>query len=418
MLPTTGSTRSTTPTPATYSTESLSSSYHDGSYGPHHRASLPLLQTRSAYPDYDSYGTSPPDEYSYSSSSLPRQPSYSSTYGIESFRPLTAGSVVAPLTSTSMYYEPGTAFSGSFGTLQAAPNYTHPTYPPTPTSRVSSASSEAFSPLNMASMHSSLPQQTVQERRLPMLPIPYTVTHAQPTYMIPEVPPIRPLGSFSEPRPHINGIYGRTGMPWSSDSHRGSSSSRIGSLSSLPLPRTDSAHPTSESTAPSYTSDPILGYQFSASTGSPTTSSTAGSTMSESFQGASSTSSSSMLPPTSRTRIPRGSSYPNLPSLTGGNADEYQQRSSSSSREAAASLYSFSTGVDPSDRAPSERHRHHRHHHNNNDDASRSEYRSSHHQHAAGIDDSRQRSCSDQQQQQQRSATSHRISVSSLNARS
>ncbi|CZT15302.1 uncharacterized protein RCC_01166 [Ramularia collo-cygni] len=414
VLPTTGVERSTTPTTATYSAATLSGAYQNGVYQSGHRPSLPLLQTRLAYPEYESYGTSPPDEYSCSSSSLPRQHSYSSSnYGAESFRPWTAGTIVAPVTSTSVYYEPGTAFSASFGSLQAAPSYTPTAYTPAPVNRLPGASSEAFSPLNMASMHTSLPSQTVQERRLP---IPYTQTHAPPTYMTPEVPQIRPLGSFTEPRAHINGIYSRNGMPWSSDNPATSStSSRVGSLSSIPNPRNDSANTTSGSTSSSYTSDPILGYQFSASTGSPTTSPTAGPPLSESFQGASNTASAFMLPPASRTRIPRGSSYPNLPSLTGGSGDEYQQpssSSSSSSREAAASLYSFSTGVDLSDRVSSERQRHHRHRHNN-DEQSHTSHRTSQPQHAASVDELRRRS----HDQQQRSSTAHRMSVSNINGR-
>lgn len=367
----------------------------------------------SAFPEYDTYGTSPADDFSYSSSSsLPRQPSYSSSsYGAESFRPWTAGSSSAPVTSTSMYYEPGAAFTGSFGTLQAGPAYT-----PAPVNRLPSVASEAFSPLNMASMHSSLPSQTVQERRLP---IPFTQTYAPPTYSVPELPQIRPLGSFTEPRAHINGIYSQTGMPWSSKSQTGSST-RSESLSSLPMPDTGSSHAASVSS--SYTSDPILGYQFSASTGSPTISPTAGPALSESLPGT-----NAMLPP-SRRRISRGSqSHPNLPSLTGGSGDDYQYRSSSS-REAAASLYSFSTGVDPSDRsASSERksHQHHQHHHNNNsnDQSQGSNGYTTHHrqpqpQHAASVDELRQRSSHDHHQQQQRAAaTAHRISVSSLNAR-
>lgn len=407
LLPTPSRARSITPTPVANSTESVASSYDNGLYP---RPSLPILQTRSAYGDYDPYGTSPPQDYSYSTSSTPRQPTYSSSYGAESFRPWLAGSASAPGTSTSMFYESGASFGESFGSLQAAP-----TYAPAATNRLPRVSSEALSPLNMASMHSSLPSQTVQERTLPA---PFTVTTAPPAYDISGVPQIRPLGSFTKPRPHINGIYSRNSMPWSSDAQIGSSSTvRAPSLSSLPIPALGSA--SSGSSSSSYTSDPILGYQFSTSTGSPTISPTAGPALSQSFPSASSiaaSTSSSMLPP-SRRRVLRGSSHPNLPSLIGGN-DDYR-RSSPSSQEAAASLYSFSTDIDTSDRHSA---RHHHYNNNDRDDHSQSQngyttYRHSQPQHAASLDELRRRSSCDQQQQQQRPTTAHRMSVSNLHAR-
>lgn len=375
-----------------------------------------MLQTRTAYGEYDPYGTSPPDDYSYSASSTPRQPTYSSSYGAESFRPWTASSNSGQVTSASMYYEPGTSFGGSFGGLQAAPTYT-----PASSNRLPSVSNEALSPLNMASMHSSLPSQTVQERRLP---IPFTVTQAPPTYDISEVPQIRPLGSFAEPRAHINGIYSRNGMPWSSDTQMGTATNRTGSFNSLPMPPVGSA--SSGSTSSSYTSDPILGYQFSTSSGSPAMSPTAGPALTESLPGASSTASSSMLPP-SRRRISRGSSHPNLASLIG--ASENYHRSSSS-REAAASLYSFSTGIETCDRVSSERHtsrqdqRNNSQHNDNDQSQSQSHsgystYRQPQQQHAASVNELRRRSSYDQQQQQQqqRTTSGQLMSTSTLSGR-
>lgn len=413
MLPASSSMASATPASASasasYSSDSSTSSYSSGLYQTHQRPSLPMLQTRTAYPEYDSYNTSPVDEYAYTAAAVPRHESFSSNFSTESFRPYTSASVSAPATSTSMYYEPGAAFS--FGSLQTAPGY-----PVTPMSRLSSVSGEVFSPLNMSSLHSTLPTQsvppqTVQERRLP---IPYP--QQQPTCTTAEVPQIRPLTSFTEPHPraHIGGIYSRHGMSWSSGSPIVSRSGSMTNLSaaqhSMPL---SSSAPGASS---SLMTEPVLGYQFSASSGSPEVSPTTGPALSESYSSTSgsSTAGSTMLPPATL-RYSVSGSLPNLPALSG---NDEQQRRPSTSHETAATLYSFSSGVDVSDQATPARQLTS----GTTDDAatpshhySRAPLRQPQPQHAASLDELRRRSSYDHQQAQ-RAATAHRMSVSNLNA--
>ncbi|KXT16254.1 hypothetical protein AC579_6946 [Pseudocercospora musae] len=413
MLPTSSSISSATPASASasasYSSDSSTSSYSSGLYQTHQRPSLPMLQTRTAFPEYDSYNTSPVDEYAYTAAAVPRHESFSSNFSTESFRPYTSASVPTPATSTSMYYEPGAAFS--FGSLQAAPGY-----PVTPMTRLSSVSGEVFSPLNMSSLHSTLPTQsvppqTVQERRLP---IPYP--QQQPTYTAVEVPQIRPLTSFTEPHPraHIGGIYSRHGMSWSSGSpvvsRSGSTTNLSAGQHSMPL---SSSAPGASS---SLMTEPVLGYQFSASSGSPEVSPTTGPALSESYSSTSgsSTAGSTMLPP-AMLRYSVSGSVPNLPALSG---NDDQQRRPSTSHETAATLYSFSSGVDVSDRATPAR----QITSGTSDDAatpshhySRAPLRQPQPQHAASLDELRRRSSYDHQQAQ-RAATAHRMSVSNLNA--
>jgi hypothetical protein len=357
------------------------------------------------YSEYD-YGSSATDEYTYSSSML-RQ-SMSSNHGAESFRPYTTGPLSAPATSSSMYYESGTPFG--FGNLQGAP------YTAAPASRLSSTAVEALSPLNMASMHSSLPSQTVQERRLP---VPYIQAYQQRA-STPEVPHIRPLGSFNETRAHINGIHSRTGMPWSMDN------SRNDSINTLQNSQAQSVSTSGDmGSAYSNSNDPAFGYQFRASSKSPAVSPTTNSSISDNYQTANAGYKSTplmMMPPASTKRSSRtGTTRLSLPSL--GGADDY--RRSSSSREAATSLYSFSTGVDTESTTSTDRH-HYLRHTNSNDDFKMappndqqkrfSSPRQSQPQHSASVDELRRRSSLDQQQQQ-RAATAHRMSVPNLNAR-
>ncbi|SMQ49625.1 unnamed protein product [Zymoseptoria tritici ST99CH_3D7] len=390
-LPVVGSNSVTSPV------DIATTAYDVGIYQPHHRQSLPMLQTRMAYSDYD-YGSSSVDDYTYSAS-MPRQ-SVSINHGLESFRPYTSGPLSAPATSSSMYYESGTPFS--YGNLQGAP-YTMPT------SRLPSAAGEAFSPLNMASMHSSLPSQTVQERRLPF---PHQPAYPQrvPT---PEVPQIRPLGSFNESRAHITGIHSRTGMPWSTGTSRNDSINGV-----------NQSVPTSSDISSTYPSnnDPAFGYQFRASTKSPAISPTTTSSLSDSFQSTNVDYKSTplmMLPPTSTKRTSRASTTrPVLPSI-GGNED--YRRPSSSSREAAASLYSFSTGVDVDTTTSADRHQIRQA--NGSDDYKmvpndqQQRYTSPRHSqptHSASVDELRRRSSFDQQQQQQRAATAHQYSLKKI----
>lgn len=397
MMPASGASTSTN-TASAYGADASVGTYDTTPYHTQgqHRPSLPTLQTRTAYPEYDAYNTSPLDEYTYASSSsnVPRQ-SISSAYSAGNFRPWTSGSVSAPVTSTSMYYEPGAAFS--FGDLNAAGPF-----PSTPMSRLPSVTADAFSPLNMASLHSSLPTQTVQERRLP---VPYTQSYQQASYSTADVPQIRPLGSVpdQQPRAHINGIHSRNGMPWSNDGNLERSVPRSESMSGLPAAQYNGLpmSSTAASTNSSLMTEPILGYQFAATTSSPEVSPTSGPALSESFSSTSSGASvPGMLPPASNIR----SSYSSYASVE----EPHQQHARpSSSREAnTTSLYSYSSGVDkydsrqsPEEETPTPQQRY-------------TQLRHPQPQHAASLDELRRRASYDQ-----RAATAHRMSVSNLSAR-
>lgn len=390
-MPASSGVATATPTTATYGTDATTSAYDAGLYQTHHRPSLPMLQTRSAYPEYDSYNASPAEDYTYATSTIQRQQSFPSSYGAESFRPWTSGSISAPVTSASMYYEPGSAFS--FGTLQV---------PSLPTGRLPSVTGEPFSPLNMGSLHSSLPTQTVQERRLPM---PYTQSYTQPSYSA-EVPQIRPLGSVSEGRMVINGIHSRNSMPWSVDSSSMPPSSRHGSINGLPAVQQHQQHGLPIPTSTGSMAEPtILGYQFSASSTSPDISPTSGPTLSESFSSTASSAAGAAMPPPSHIRYSSSHTHH-------GSTDSPRP---SSARAAAASLYSFSAGVDTTERgSTSDRH-------GSTDDSvltatPQHNYmpplRHPQPQHAASLDELRRRSANDE-----RAATAHRMSVSNLNAR-
>ncbi|KAK4503617.1 hypothetical protein PRZ48_004532 [Zasmidium cellare] len=392
IMPTSSGVAAGTPTTATYGTDVTTSAYDTSLYQTHHRPSLPMLQTRSAYPEYDSYNASPADDYTYASSTIQRQQAFPSGYGAESFRPWTSGSISAPVTSGSMYYEPGSAFS--FGNLQV---------PSMPTGRLPSVTAEAFSPLNMGSLHSSLPTQTVQERRLPM---PYTQSYAQPTYTAAEVPQIRPLGSVSDGRMVVNGIHSRNSMPWSIDSAALTPSSRHGSMSGAPAVQSQHGLPIPTSSG-SMNESTVLGYQFSTSSTSPEISPTSGPTLSESFSSTSTSSTGSIMPPPAHVRYSShyGHRYHNTA----------ESPRPSSARATAASLYSFSAGVDTTDRSnTSDRH-------GSTDDSVLSAtpqhnymppLRHPQPQHTASLDELRRRSSHDE-----RAATAHRMSVSNLNAR-
>ncbi|KAF2169212.1 hypothetical protein M409DRAFT_52484 [Zasmidium cellare ATCC 36951] len=389
LMPASSSMAGGTPSTATYGTDVTTSAYDAGLYQTHHRPSLPMLQTRSAYPEYDTYNASPADDYTYASSSIQRQPTYTSGYGAESFRPWTSGSISAPVTSGSMYYEPGSAFS--FGNLQV---------PAMPAGRLPSVTAEAFSPLNMGSLHSSLPTQTVQERRLPM---PYTQSYAQPAHSAAEVPQIRSLGSVSDGRMVINGVHSRNSMPWSMDNTSLTPSARHGSLSGASAVQSQHGLPMPTSTG-SMTEPTILGYQFSTSCTSPEVSPTSGPTLSESFS--STSTAGSIMPPPAHFR------YSNHHSHRHHNTAKSPRPSSA--RAAAASLYSFSAGVDTTDRGTtSDRH-------GSTDDSVLSAtpqhnymppLRHPQPQHTASLDELRRRSSNDER------ATTHRMSVSNLNAR-
>lgn len=386
-LPTSSTSASSSiPISAPYTSEASSSSYSSSSsmeQTSHSRPSLPMLHTRMAYPEHESYETSPVEDYTYASNAPPRHDSIPSNYSTEGFRPYIPESMAPSSVNAHMYYEPGAAYS--FGNLHAAPGY------PSNTSmaRLPSVTGDSFSPLNMSSLHSSLPTQTVQERRLP---VPYS--QQQASYASTEVPQIRPLTSLTEPqtRTQPGATYSRNSMSWSMANP---AVSRNASSNGLPT-TTSQGHPvmSSSNSESMHRAPPILGYQFSTA-GSPEMSPTEGSAMSQSFSSTSSSSTTGapMLPPPS-VRYAAA-----LPTVGDGS------RRPSSSQEGSTSLYSFSSGRDAAGS-------------NINQADQQQGYTHLRHlqpQHATSVDGLRRRSSQDQQQQ--RAATAHRMSVSNLNAR-
>lgn len=289
-----------------------------------HRPSLPTLHTRATFPDLEShYHHSPLEAYGYTAATHPRQDSFASTYRLENYRSWsTTAPANLPVTATS-YYEPMSSYS--FGSLQA-PSFPSAQHHPT---RLPSVTAESISPFHMTHLNSSLPVHMAYERRLP-IPATYTMQYppAQQT-----MPQIRPLGSYTEPRIHINGIHSRSAMPWSTESI---SRSRAGSISSyappagLPAQHSQSSH--------AQASEPVLGYQFSlppptTESSSPELSPTSGVVAGDSFSSSSST-----------TSMPAGPNfrYPGVPS-SAFNLPNVPAEASNLVSRAPPSLFSFST---------------------------------------------------------------------------
>lgn len=287
-----------------------------------HRPSLPTLHTRATFPDLESHYQHPPlDGHVYASAAFPRQDSFVSTYGLENYRSWsTTAPAQAPVTAT--YYEPLSSYS--FGSLQA------PSFPQVQhhATRFPGLTADSISPFHMSHLNSSLPVHAAYERRLP-IPT-YNMHYPQSQQMAPQV---RPLGSYTEPRVHINGIHSRNAMLWSIDSV---SSGRAGSIASYALP---SGLPPASAPSTSASSEPVLGYQFShpvqnTESSSPEPSPTSAATVADSF---SSSSSNTSIPPRSNLRYPAMSSAGY--SLPGMVTDE---RLTNVPR-APPSLFSFST---------------------------------------------------------------------------
>ena len=303
--------------------------YATARYQTRSRPSLPTLHTRSTFPmEYESqYEVSPIETYGYSSM-VPRQDSFASTYGLENYRSWSTTTAPMSAPATVSYSEPHSSYS--FGSIQA------PSIPPHQmTGRPHGTPTEPSPAWNMGHLNSSLPSQTVQERRLP-IPAPNTLQYTQTPYSTAEVPEIRPLGSYTEPKVHITGIHSRDAMPWSVDST--SSTYRRGSMANATLP-SGLLNSSSQSMIP--VSDPVLGYQWSVAgpatvSGSPEVSPKSGPALSEGFPSTSSSSTTSMLPP-SRIRY----SAPNTHNMPNTTTDD--RPSSSRGNPTTASLYSFST---------------------------------------------------------------------------
>lgn len=253
-----------------YSNDSNSLPTYSQNMHLHTRPSLPTLHTRSSWMDnYDQYENSPVDAYTYSSASMPRQDSYAGSFGglenYKSWHTTAPASTPLPAPTQSSYYDQPPS-SYTFGNLQA------PSYTVGQTSRLPSVTADTLSPLNMGSLHSSLPIQTAQERRLP---VPYTV-HYPTQHSASQIPQVRPLGSFSEPRAPTHGIHSRHAMPWSADSTAGATRTASNSAHNpaVGLPALQLSQPQQPYINIPPISEPAFGYQFShnhqpTTTGSP-----------------------------------------------------------------------------------------------------------------------------------------------------
>jgi hypothetical protein len=319
------------------------------SYAGQHRPSLPVLQTRTTWPpEFDTqYENSPVDAYTYGPASAPRHDTIAgSAYGPqESYRSYgTSAPLSAPVSSP--YYETGTY---SFGNLHSpAPAYVGNT-------RLPSVSAEAISPLDMGSLHSSLPAHTPLERRLPPV-VPYSISYPQRqaySQSLPEPPAINP--ATANFRPYINGVHSRHAMPWSVDSN----SSRHGSTS-MQSPNYAGTSPSQHQVRGSLPvttvpmTDAVLGYQFQPppSTYSPESSPPVIPTLGEPFQ---STSVTALLPPAHPGSLRYNASSTSLPAIQAPMDDARPSSSRPSEHHAPApmtSLYSYSS--ETSDRSSSD----------------------------------------------------------------
>jgi len=390
------------------------------SYPSQHRPSLPVLQTRTTWPpEFDTqYENSPVDAYTHGSASAPRHDSIAgSTYGAsDSYRTFgTSAPLSAPISSP--YYETGTY---SFGNLYSpAPKYAG-------NARLPSVSAEALSPLDMGSLHSSLPAHTPLERRLPPV-VPYSISYPQRqaySQSFPEPPAINP--ATANFRPYINGVHSRHAMPWSVDlnsSRHGSASTQSPNFASTSPSQHQMRGSLPVTTVPM--SDAVLGYQIqhSPNTYSPESSPSVIPTLSEPFP---STVVTAMLPPAHPTSLRYNTSSTSLPAIQAPTDD---MRSSSSRPSelptTIASLYSYSS--ETSDRSSSEATA--REHSSRDDgspgvegsasEASYNGYSQSRHnaqpQHSASHDGLRRQSEYDHQRTG--ADPGHRISVRSLNER-
>lgn len=176
---------------------------------------------------------------------------------MDTYRPWSTSSGPVAVPVTAGYYEQNPSYG--FGGLHVS---SVSQYPQATSTRLPSVTAEPLSPLNMGHLHSSLPTHTVQERRLPA---PYTAQYHPSSYPGEQLPEIRPLSSFSEPRPHIHGIHSRNAMPWSHDNSSSTLQAPsmntigppVGPPVGLPL---SSAH---NHLTSGVGSDPPLGYQIS-----------------------------------------------------------------------------------------------------------------------------------------------------------
>lgn len=296
-------------------------------------------------------------------------------------------------------------------------------YPQTPSSRLPSVTAESMSALNMGSLNSSLPVQTVQERRLP---VPCPAQHTQPPCSAQPLPEIRSIDPSAGFRAHINGIHSRTAMPWTSENDAYSASRNTSISTAMPATSLPATSGQAQSATTTSLAEPVLGYQFQHSARySPDISPTSAADLSEGLSGSSS-SASIMLPPSSNS-MRYISSLSGAETISGNPADA--RRRSSAQQDGATCLYSFSTeaaagaGVAPVDRAgsagcPRRSEDRSAREHDDGGAAGELQYgplRQRQHRHGGSRDALRQQASFERQQQ--RAATAHRISVSNLSTR-
>ena len=297
-------------------------------YSTRSRSSLPMLYTRSTHPSDYNTQYEPPlmDAYTYTSSSIPRHDSLGSANGSQNYRSWssTNGSMSGP--STTAYYEPYSPFPAGPMQVPSIPAQQQ-------TGRLPSVTADSFSSFNMGPLNSSLPPHTMQERRLPIPPPPTPQT----PYTTADLPEIRPLTSYTEPRVHVNGTHSRNAIPWSFDT--ASSTYRSNSLASFAPPN---GLPNLASQCTTAISQPVLGYQFGLSgpasvSSSPEISPTSVAAPSEGYARTADSSPSSMHPPPTM-RYPAATTSQNMPVIT---SDGHQSTYRAPATE--ASLYSFSS---------------------------------------------------------------------------
>jgi hypothetical protein len=386
-------------------------------YPAQHRPSLPVLQSRTAWPtDYDAqYDSSPVDTYTYGSGSAPRHDSIASSYGSpDAYRPSYASSAPLPAPVSSPFYEQQGSYS--FGTLQSpVPGYTG-------SGRSPSVTSDSMSILNMGSLHSSLPSHAPLERRLPPVVPPYSITYPQRqpyAHAFPEPRPIDPATKGF--RPYINGIHSRDALRWPTDSNT-SRNNAPGMHAPGYASTSSSQHQiTGTVTTTGSVADPILGYQFQAPPGSysPDSSPIIVPTLGEPFP---SMAAAAMPPPTHPSGARYTASNTSLPAILA----SFDDARPSSSRlpeihapAPLASLYSYST--ETCDRSSSEATaRDHSHREGASPSGDSSESESVHddrpqNRHSSSHDGLRRQS--EYEHQRTSGGPGHRMSMKSLNER-
>jgi hypothetical protein len=318
-------------------------------YSGQHRPSLPVLQSRTAWPtDYDSqYESSPVDTYTYGSSSAPRHDSIASSYGSPDAYRSYGSSAALPSPVSSPFYEQG---SYSFGTLQS------PVSGYAGSGRSPSVTADSMSILNMGSLHSSLPSHAPLERRLPPVVPPYSITYPQRQSYAHAFPEPRPIDPATKGfRPYINGIHSPNALRWPTESNASRNNAPImhapghASASSSQHQITGTVPTTTGSVA-----DPILGYQFQAPAGSysPDSSPIIVPTLGEPFP---SMAAAAMPPPIHQSCARYTASGTSLPAISASFDDARPSSSRLPETHAPAplaSLYSYST--ETCDRSSSE----------------------------------------------------------------